>query len=68
MSKNDFQYGSCNSYTLQCDTIMTSILPGECIMHCDMWLRNHDSDFTKWQHPAMWYVALWWHAVEFPRL
>ena len=24
-----------------------------------------DSDFTKWQHPAMWYVALGWHAIEF---
>ena len=30
-----------------------------------MWLRNHDSEFTKWQHPAMLYVALGWHAVEF---
>ena len=33
-----------------------------------MWLWNHDSEFTKWQHPAMWYVALGWHAVEFARL
>ena len=24
-----------------------------------------DSEFTKWQHPAMWYVALGWHAIEF---
>jgi len=37
--KNDFQYGGWNSYTLQ----------------CGMWLRNCDSEFTKWQHPAMWY-------------
>ena len=29
------------------------------------WLWNHDSEFTKWQHPAMWYVALGWHGVEF---
>ena len=29
------------------------------------WLRNHGSEFTKWQHPAMWYVALGWHATEF---
>ena len=29
------------------------------------WLWNHDSEFTKWQHPAMWYVALGWHAMEF---
>jgi len=37
MAKNDFQYGGWNFYTLQ----------------CDMWLRNRDSEFTKWQHPAM---------------
>ena len=40
-----------NSYTLQ----------------CGMWLWNRDSEFTKWQHPAMWYVALGWHAIEFAR-
>ena len=28
-------------------------------------LWNRDSEFTKWQHPAMWYVALGWHATEF---
>jgi len=49
MAKNDFQYGGCNYYTMQ----------------CGMWLRNHDSEFAKWQHPAMWYVALRWHAMEF---
>ena len=48
MAKNDFQYGGWNSYTLQ----------------CGMWLRNRDSEFTKWQYPAMWYVALGWHAIE----
>ena len=34
-----------------------------------MWLWNRDSEFTKWQHPAMWYVALGWHviAIEFAR-
>jgi len=41
MAKNDFQYGGWNSYTLQ----------------CGMWLWNRDSEFTKWQNPAMWYVA-----------
>ena len=51
MAKNDFQYGRWNSYTLQ----------------CGMWLWNRDSEFTKWQHPAMWYVALGWHAIEFVR-
>ena len=34
-------------------------------LQCGMWLWNHDSKFTKWQHPAMWYVALGWHAMEF---
>jgi len=24
-------------------------------MECGMWLWNRDSEFTKWQHPAMWY-------------
>jgi len=38
MAKNDFQFGGWNSYTLQ------SV----------MWLSNRDSEFTKWQHPAMW--------------
>ena len=49
MAKNDIQYGGWNSYTLQ----------------CGMWLWNRDSEFTKWQHPAMSYVALGWHANEF---
>ena len=65
MTKNDFQYGGWNSYTLQCGTIMTLISPGDCTLQCGMWLWNHDSEFTKWQHPAMWYVAVWWHADEF---
>jgi len=65
MAKNDFQYGGWNSYTLQCGTIMTLISPGDCTVQCGMWLWNHDSEFTKWQHAAMWYVALGWHAVEF---
>ena len=30
-----------------------------------MWLWNCDSEFTKWQHPAMWHVAVGWHASEF---
>ena len=50
MAKNDFQYAGWNSYTLQCGTITT-------LMQCGMWLWNRDSEFTKWQHPAM-YVAL----------
>ena len=42
MAKNDFQYSGWNSYTVQ----------------CGMWLWNRDSEFTKWQHAAMSYVAL----------
>jgi len=53
MAKNDFQYGGWNSYTLQCGTIMTLISPGDCTLQCGMWLWNHNSEFTKWQHPAM---------------
>jgi len=53
MAKNDFQYGGWNSYTLQCGTIMTLISPGDCTLQCCMWLWNRDSEFTKWQHPAM---------------
>jgi len=55
------------SYNLQCGTIMTLISPGDCTLQCGMWLWNRDSEFTKWQHPAMWYVALGWHAIEFAR-
>jgi len=51
MAKNNFPYGGWNSYTLQ----------------CGMWLWIHHSEFTQWQHPAMWYVVLGWHAIEFAR-
>jgi len=44
---------------------MRLISPGDCTLQCGMWLWNHDSEFTKWQHSAMWYVALGWHAIEF---
>ena len=65
--ENDFQYGRWNYYTLQCGTIMTLISPGDCTLQCGMWLWNHDSEFIKWQHPALWYMALGWHAIEFAR-
>ena len=51
MAKNAFQYGGWNSYTLE----------------CGIWPWNRDNEFTKWQHPAMWYVALGWHAIELNR-
>jgi len=53
MAKNDFQYGGWNSYTVQCGTIMILISRGDCTLQCGMWFRNRDSEFTKWQHPAM---------------
>ena len=68
MAKNDFQYGRWNSYTLQCGTIMTLISPGDCTLQRGIWLWNHDSEFTKWQHHAMWYVDLGRHVIEFARL
>jgi len=46
---------------------MTLISPDDCTLQCGMCLWNRDSKFTKWQHPAMWYVALGWHAIEFAR-
>jgi len=53
MAKNDVQYGGWNYYTLQCGMWMTWISPGDCSLQCGMWLWNHDSEFNKWQHPAM---------------
>jgi len=34
MAKNDFQDGRWNSYTLQCDRIMTLMSPGDCTLQC----------------------------------
>ena len=52
MAKYDFQYGGWNY--CNCGTIITLISPGDCTLQCGMWLWNHDSEFTKWQHPAVW--------------
>ena len=27
-------------------------------LRCDTWLWNHDIEFARWQHPAMWHVTL----------
>ena len=44
---------------------MTLISPGDCTLQCGMWLWNRDSELTKWQHPAMWHVALEsWHWIR----
>jgi len=83
MAKNDFQCGGWNSYTLQCGMMVTLISPDDWTLQCGMmvtlispddwtlqcgmWLWNRDSELTKWQHPAVWYVALGWHAIEFAR-
>ena len=53
---------------LQCGTITTLISAGDCTLQCGMWLWNRDSEFTKWQYNAMWYVALAWHAMEFAQI
>ena len=63
--ENDFNMADVILTPCQCGTIMALISPGDCTMLCGMWLWNRDSEFTKWQHPAMWYVALGWHAIEF---
>jgi len=32
---------------------MTLISPADCTLQCVMLLWNHDSEFTKWQHPVL---------------
>ena len=34
MAKNEFNIGERNSCSLQCSTIMTLILPGDCTLQC----------------------------------
>jgi len=54
---------------LQCDTWLCDDMPlnspGASTLQCNTQLWNHDIEFTRWQHPAMWQVALGWHAIEF---
>ena len=38
-----------NGILMPCND-MTLISPGDCTLQCGMWLWNHDSEFTKWQH------------------
>jgi len=58
MAKNDFQYGDWRMEFLHPamspnvahhDTDFAS----DCTLQCGMWLWEHDSEFTKWQHLAM---------------
>jgi len=57
--------------TLQCDTWlwadMTLNSPGDNTLQCDTWLWDQHIAFARWQHPAMWHVALGWHDIEFIR-
>ena len=39
--------------------------PGGSTLQCDISLWDHNIEFARWQHPAMWQVALGWHAIEF---
>jgi len=41
-------------------------LPGDCTLQCGMCLWTRDGEFTNWQHPSMWHVALGWCAIELP--
>ena len=50
----EFLHPVCNVH----GTITTLISSGDCTLQCGMWIWNRDSEFTKWQHPAMGYVAL----------
>jgi len=45
--------------------IVTVNSPSGSTLQCDTWLWNHDIEFARWQHRAVWQVALGWHAIEF---
>jgi len=45
--------------------IITVNSPSGSTLQCDTWLWDHDIEFARWQHPAMWQVALGLHAMEF---
>jgi len=54
--------------TLQSDTWLwdnMSLNWGGSTLQYGMRLWNHDIEFARWQHPALWQVALGWHAIEF---
>jgi len=47
---------SCN---VACGSgIVTVNSPSGSTMQCDTLLWNHDIEFARWQHPAVWQVAL----------
>ena len=53
MAKNDFQYGGQNYYTMQCGTIMTLILPGDCTLQRGRWLWD-DMPWNSPKRPPYW--------------
>ena len=53
MAQNNFQYGGWNSYTLQCGTIMTLILPDNCTLQNGMWLWD-DMPLNSPKRPRYW--------------
>ena len=54
---------TCN---VPCGSGMVTVnSPGGSTVQCDMLLWNHNTEFARWQHPAVWQVALGWHAIEF---
>jgi len=55
MAKNDFQYGRCNSYTLQCGTIVSLISPGDCMPLWHVALKS-----WQWIHQ----VAAPWNVIR----
>jgi len=38
--------------------IMTVNSPSGSTLQCDTWLWDDVIEFARWQHPAMWHVAL----------
>jgi len=56
--------------TLQCDTWLWDdmtchrirLVAAPCNVTCSSGI---DIEFARWQHPAVWQVALGWHAIEF---
>jgi len=37
---------------------MTLNAQGNNTLQCDTWLCDQDTKFARWQHPAMWHMAL----------
>jgi len=60
--------------TMQGDTWiwdgMSSNSPSSSTLQCETWLLDHDIEFVRWQHPAIWHVALgschWMRQVAAP--